>query len=167
VRFSTGTDPAVVPQFVVPLRKRNCDALVKMVEDGRIDEEESYRVHHVTFVPVLRAMFQLDPLYNEMVAKQLALPRLIHMTLKNDKGYVYDNNKRGALATAVNVNGQWLVFEGQYGDPDMKTEATLQQVVELTGLMFEPIDLQNRDVAIAQLEKLKAFLARITVFRRP
>jgi hypothetical protein len=60
-----------------------------------------------------------------------------------------------------------LVFEGQYGDPDMKTEATLQQVVELTGLMFEPIDLQNRDVAIAQLEKPKAFLATITVFRRP
>jgi hypothetical protein len=62
----------------------------------------------------------------------------------------------------VNVNGQWLVFEGQHGDPDMKTEATLQQVVELTGLMFEPIHLQNRDVAIAQLEKLKAFLATIT-----
>ena len=59
------------------------------------------------------------------------------MILKNDKGYVYQNTTDELKLSLINVDGQWLVFKGTMGDPDVRMEFTSKQAVEYRKLMFK------------------------------
>lgn len=157
------------PDYVVPFNRQNLTNLKAIVADGKIDDEEAYRIHYVTFIPALRSFFRYEALYNEYVAKRMALPPLIHMTLKNPERIAYQGSVREISATAANVNGQWLVFEGKLGDPDLTIEVTRAKAVEFSGLLFgaRPEDMKSKAQVDAQIDKVKAFLNTVTVQRKP
>src|SRR5262249_43489069 len=165
--ISRGTDTSLEPDYVVPLRRQNVEALLKILEDGKIDDEESHRIQYMTYVPGLRAVFRAAPLYDEWVAKQLALPNLMHMTLKNEKNYVFQGSTREMSATVANVNGQWLVFEGLMGDPDWKLAATQDQIRSMVRMVKEPVKATEPKAALKRIEDVKALLSSMTVYRRP
>lgn len=165
-RVIQGTDTTVEPDYVVPLRRQNVENLLKILQDGKIDDEESYRIQYMTYVPGLKAMFRAAPLYNEWVAKQLALPNLMHMTLKNEKNYVFQGSTREVSATVANVNGQWLVFEGLQGDPDWKLTATQDQIRAMVTMVKEPVTITEPKTALKRIGDVKATLDAMTVYRR-
>ena len=50
--------------------------------------------------------------------------------------------------TAVNVDGQWLVFRGLHGDPDIKLKLTLSQAADLYKLgYYEVKDVKSQKQA--------------------
>jgi len=160
VTLVRGTEASLVPEFIIPLRRKNCENLLKIVEDGKIDDEEALRIHCVTYVAGLRAIFRVPALYNEWVAKQLALPPFMHMSLKSTAtGFC-------ANATVVNVNGQWLVFDGLLGDPDVKLAVTHEQTNRLLKLIYAPLPTDNQDAVIKRITDVKSLLDSVTVYRK-
>lgn len=163
-----GTEPGLKPDYVVPLVSQNLANTAAIVADGKIDDEEAYRIHRATFVPALRSFFRVDGLYEEALAERLALPPLIHFTLKNPKGYLFLGSPREVSATAANVNGQWLIFEGLLGDPDRKIEVTREQAADFSALLYSTpaAGAANLQGVLESVDKVKAFLDSVTVARK-
>jgi hypothetical protein len=166
---SRGSEPSFQPDYVVPFTRQNLTNLKAILADGNVDDGEAYRIHYVTFVPALRSFMRNDALYNEYVAKRMALPALIHMTLKNPNGYVYNGTTREISATAANVNGQWLVFQGKLGNPDIAIEVTHTKAAEFSGLLFNarPEDMQSKEKVDAYIDRVKVFIDSVVVYRKP
>ncbi len=163
-----GIDASVKPELIIDMNKQNCFNIFKIFEDGEVSDEEEYRIFYVTLIPSIKSATKMDALFDPFVAKKLALPNFIQMILKNENGYVYQNTTKEVKLTLVTVDGQWLVFEGAMGDPDVRMAFTSKQAVEYRKLMFKftkekdaPIEKKKKN-----LEELVAFLDKVTVYRR-
>lgn len=146
-------------EYVLPVDKQNAEALWAMLEDGTISDEERYRVHYVTYMPGLNASFRMDALYREDVAKAIALPSVIHLTLLNPNGYEYRGSKEPRTATAMVENGVWKVVEGHQGTPGMKLEVTVPQVEEQLKIVYG----QTGQSESERLQAFKTWLDSVTV----
>lgn len=157
------------PVQVLPLYRANLAHLVGIFSDNIVSNEEDYRIHRATFGASLRSIFQVPALYNPKVAKRLKLPRFIQMTLKNDSGYAYMGSKEPATATMVNVEGQWLVFPGAQGNPDIIYQVTPKDLSDFNQLVFGTADVAKLPMgeALKKVDEIKAFLDRITTYRKP
>jgi hypothetical protein len=165
-QITRGTDKSIEPDYVIPMRRQNCENLLKFLADGKIDDEEAYRFHYLTYVAGVRSLFRVPALYDERIATELAFPRFMHMSLKNEKQYVFPNSTKEISATVVNVNGQWLVFEGLLGDPDLKMALTHQQISELATLVFAAPANESPASASGRLTAIKTLLNSVTTYRR-
>jgi hypothetical protein len=158
-----GTTPGVDFDYIVPADTTNLAGMAGFFEDGTISEEENYLIHYVTYVSGLQNGFRVAALYREDVAAYLALPNVIHFTLLNPKGFAYRGSTAPRRATAVNVDGQWIVFEGARGEPDMKIEVTPEQSEQYASLLFAPSTKSDQE----RLQDVKAFIDSVTVWRKP
>ncbi len=162
----THTDSGV--SQVLPLYRGNLANLVGIFSDNIVTEEENYRIHRATFGTSLHSIFQVPALYQPKVAKRLKLPNFIQMTLKNDSGYLFMGSKEPATATMVNVNGQWLVFQGAQGDPDVIYQVTPKDLSDFNQLIFGTTDVAKLPMkdALKKVDEIKSFLDRITTHRK-
>ncbi len=160
-----GIDPAANPDLVIHLNKQNCENLFGILQDGEISDEEEYRIFYVTFLPSYKSILKKDQLYDPAVAKGLALPDFMQIILKNENNYVYQNTTKELTMTVVNVDGQWLVFKGLMGDPDVRYAVTHKQAKEFTTMVLKASTANNED-RLALLNNIKAFMEKTTVYKR-
>lgn len=152
-----GTKAGVVFDYVLPADKQNIIGLAGFFEDGKLADDELYQLNSVTFLSGLRAGFRAEPFYREDVARYLALPNLMHFTLLNANGFEYRGSKAQRTATAMNVDGEWIIVEGHHGTATMAVEVTVEQLAEYSTLVFGASD----EPPEARLPKFKAFLAKV------
>lgn len=166
--YVLGTAADAKPDLVIPVHKQNLANLLAIFEDGTVTEDEQYRIHRATFGNSLRSLFQVEALYNPHIAKRLALPNFIHMTLKNVNNVEFMGTRKEATVTILNVDGQWLVTPGAWGDPDVTWAVTPKELADFQKLVFEPGKgaARSNEAAKARLQEIKDFLDRITVYRR-
>lgn len=166
-KVERGTRADFKPELVIPLNRQNCLNVAKIFEDGQVSDEEAYRIHYATFLPAVRSYFADERLYDPAVAERMQLPNFMHMKLLNPKGYQFLGSTREATATVVNVDGQWMVFPGLQGDPDVRMEVTHEQAANYTQQLRETRNKpQSMSEAKKQLEEIKSFNDSITVYRR-
>ncbi len=165
-RIGRGAEPTPRPDLVIPLRLADTRNIAAALADGAVDESEAHMIHLRTFVPTVRAFFQVDPLFDERVASYMELPDFIHFALKNPRGYVYEGHPATVTATVLNVDGQWLVFEGAHGDPDVRIAVTVAESDKFGELFWKPIDPQDPAAARATLKAIKDFTNSLVDYRR-
>lgn len=160
--FERGTKAGVSYDYVLPADKENILGLALFFDDGVLAENEAWQLHSVLYVAGLQSGFRADAFYREDVARYLAFPNIIHFTLKNPQGFEYRGSKAETKATAMNVDGQWIVVEGHRGDAAATMEVTVAQVEEYAALVFGP-STESEEV---RLKKVKAFFDTITTSKK-
>jgi hypothetical protein len=161
-----GLPSGLEPDLVVELNEGNCYNLPKIFEDGEVSDEEEYRIFRVTLLPSIRSELQSDALYDPMLSRMLNLPNFMQLTLTNENGYVYQNTTAEFTLTIVNVDGQWLAFEGAAGDPDVRMAFSHKQAAEFRELTFGLASETDQGQRKKNLVKVLKFLDAVTVYRR-
>lgn len=132
---TVGWDLEKTPSFVLPLYAKNLENVKDVTVDGVIDLNDAYRFIRVLFIPFLKGLYQGDYPHLPKDKSYLKLDNFIHVEVFNEAGIEVDGFPGPAQATVVNVDGQWLVFEGFQGDPDIKFSMNLKQALEFAYLI--------------------------------
>jgi hypothetical protein len=117
--------------MVVPLPDDAVESLVRFFQDGKLTYEEQYKTYGFLSVPALQALYKNSKLYEPGNKSPLKFDDLVHIEVPPQEPVTLYGNPYVIQATAVNVDGQWLVFSGLQGDPDFKISMTLEQATEL------------------------------------
>lgn len=130
-----GWDTNHHPDFVLPLRSVNISNLKSILANSDVNPQEIYRIIRVLLVPFLRGLYQAD--YSHLPADKsyLQLDNFIQVEIKNDFGLEIEGFDGPARATAVNVDNQWLIFEGWQGDPDIRYTMDIYQALQFAYLI--------------------------------
>ena len=123
------------PSYVIPLYSHNVVRLEEVSSDDELDINEIYRITRVMFLPFLQGLYNGD--YSQMPKDKsyMKLDNFIHVEVKGPEGVEVEGFEGPARATVVNVDGQWLIFEGFQGDPDIKYEMNIQQALKFAYLI--------------------------------
>ncbi|MBF0430874.1 MAG: hypothetical protein HQK83_06315 [Fibrobacteria bacterium] len=167
--LTRGIDPSKQPDLVIPMTSENITNLLGICSDGKITPEEEYSIIYVTFIPSYKSLLKVEDMFNPYVAKKLNLPNFMQITLKNPNNFKYHGSTKELSATVVNVDGQWLVFEGLMGDPDMRMEVTQEHAAEFAKASLDPAKKNNLTMAEkqAKLKKIQEMIDKVIVYRRP
>jgi len=117
--------------MVVPLPDDAVASLVLFFQDGELTYDEQYKIYGFLSVPALQALYKNEKLYEPGNKSPLKFDNLVHIEVPPTQPVALYGNPYVIQATAVNVDGQWLVFPGLQGDPDFKLSMTLEQATEL------------------------------------
>ena len=120
------------PSMVLKLFTRNIRDLHEFFSDGKLTEEEKYRIFYIVSVPAIRAIYYNEPNYRAGDKSVFKFDNMVQISIP-PKGLYVDQSgvPLNIELTAVNVDGQWLVFRGLHGDPDFRLKLTLQEAAEL------------------------------------
>lgn len=166
-----GIPEGVTPTFVLPLYAVNLAHLREIAEDGLLTKSELYRFVRVLFVPFLRGLYQADYDYLPADKSYLQLDNFLQVEVVNDEQVHVDGFPGNPRATVVNVDGQWLVFEGFQGDPDVRYQMTVDQALKFAYLIRVKLVQQGVDSSWADLQDVvKQYLdlkKKVTVYERP
>lgn len=129
VEVSTENNSETKPTFHVPLYAQNILNLERITNHEEIDLNEVYRITRVLFLPFLQGLYNGD--YSDLPKDKsyLELDNFIHVEVKAPTDIHVEGFEGPAKATVVNVDGQWLMFEGFQGDPDIKYEMDIKQAL--------------------------------------
>jgi hypothetical protein len=130
VDVRTGWDITKRPTLIVPLFKKNLLNLKQILSDKKVNKTEIYRIARVLFVSFMKGLYDADFLFTSGDKRYLKLDNNIHVELVEMPGVVVDGFPGAAKATVLNVNGEWLVFEGFQGTPKMKVTCNLDQALQ-------------------------------------
>jgi hypothetical protein len=163
-----GFDQAVKPQLIVHMNRQNCLNLPGIFADNQVSDEEAYRIFRVTLLGSIRSELQMNAIYDPLVARMLALPNFIQLTLKNENHYQYQGTTKEYTISVVNINGQWIAFDGAIGNPDVRMAFTHKQAAEFRKMMFHMALNENAPVSEKKknLIELKKFFDSITVYKK-
>ena len=130
-----GFDGKETPSYHVPLLSDNIIHLKTITDDGDLSLEDMYRITRVLFIPFLQGLYNGD--YSSMPKNKsyLQLDNFIQVEVKGPSGVVVEGFEGPAQATVVNVDGQWLMFEGFQGDPDVRYEMNMEQALKFAYLI--------------------------------
>ena len=120
------------PSMVLNLFRRNIEDLYDFLRDGELTYEEKYRIFFIVSAPAIRAIYYNEPNYRPGDKSVFKFDDMIQIIIP-PKDLFLDNNGLPLRIelTAVNVDGQWLVFRGLQGDPDLRLKLTLKEAAEL------------------------------------
>ena len=120
------------PSMVLNLFRRNIEDLYEFFSDGELTYEEKYRIYYTVSAPAIRAIYYNEPNYRPGDKSVFKFDNMVQIVIP-PKDLFLDNNGMPLKIelTAVNVDGQWLVFRGLQGDPDLRLKLTLEQATEL------------------------------------
>jgi|TARA_Y100000385_G_C12997531_1_gene595620 hypothetical protein len=136
------------PSMVLKLRTKNIKDLLEIVSDGEVNYEEKYRVFYTIADAAWRAMFYVDPYYLPGDKSEFKFDNLVHLHIPPKEDAMILGLPAYIKLTAVNVDGQWLVFRGLHGDPDIKLKLTLSQAADLYKLgYYEVKDVKSQKQA--------------------
>ncbi len=166
--ISRGIDLNACPDIVIPLSRDNCEGIFNILEDGKVTDEEEYRIFRVTFVPSYRSLLMQPEMHDPAAQRFLDMPDIIHVTLKNDAGHLYEGRTRPLTATIVKTEGQWIVAEGAHGVPELSLAVSVKDAKAFTELLRSGIALKDAPKAEkkAYLARVKASLDAMVVARR-
>lgn len=149
---SVGWDLSKEPSFVLPLLSQNIKNLLKVSQDGVIDMNEVYRIIRGLFIPFLKGLYQKDYSHLPKDKAYLELDNFLQVEVVNENNIEVEGFAGNAQATVVNVDGQWLIFEGFQGDPDIKFSMTVMDALKFAYLIR---------IKIMQAEKVGFDLASV------
>lgn len=135
ITVSSGWDASKKPTMLLPLFSANIKHLYEIISDGEISTDDVYRFIRVLFIPFLKALYQADYSNLPKDKSYLQLDNFLHVEVLNETGREVEGFPGPAQATVVNVDGQWLVFEGFQGDPDVKYSMNVQQSLQFAYLL--------------------------------
>ena len=116
--------------FIVPLHIENIENMVRHSEDGKISENESWRILDVLFTPMTRVTLETPVLSVNWRRKLAGVEDLTHVYLLNPSG------KEASSHTLIYVKGQWLVLKGLHGSPRRIYRMTPSQSIEYQRAIF-------------------------------
>ena len=136
VSISLGWDVAIRPTLRVPLFVLNLKHLLQIVSNKELVEEEIYRIARVLFIPFTKALYDVDFFYTPGDKRYLKLYNIYHVELTGMEHVAVSGFPGNAKATVVNIDGEWLVFEGFQGTPKMKVTCSLKQALEYYNILM-------------------------------
>lgn len=158
------------PTLVLPLHSSNLEKLNEVTADGDLSLSDAYRFIRGLFIPFLKSLYQGDYSNLPKDKSYLKLDNFIHVEVINDLGIEVDGFPGLAQATVVNVDGQWLIFEGLQGDPDIKYSMDIKQALEFAYLIRLKIAQMAPSSDMTQLmpfvKKYNELKDKVTVYER-
>ena len=82
-------------------------------------------------VPAIRAIYYNEVNYRPGDKSVFKFDNLVQISIPPKEKVVLNGMPISIDLTAVNVDGQWLVFRGLQGDPDIKLSLSLEDATEL------------------------------------
>ena len=137
--------------LVLPLYKHNIEHLKEITQKGDLTFPDIYRFIRVLFIPFLKSLYQADYSNLPKDKSYMQLDNFIHVEVVPDQNIEVEGFPGPARATVVNVDGQWLVFEGFQGDPDIKYSMNIKQALEFAYLVKVKILQHAPDTDIIHL----------------
>lgn len=163
-----GFDESRPPTIVVPIMEQNILNLRDVFSDGKLTYEEQYRIYYVLAIPALQALYNTDPLYTPWDKSMLKFDDLVHIEIPPEEPVFLLGHPISIQATAVNVDGQWLVFPGFQGDPDFKVSLTLEQATKLyVAGIYEVRGAKSVKELLDVSKRFLKFLEEVIVYVRP
>jgi len=132
---TVGWDLSKKPSFILPLYSKNLENVKEITQDLDLDLKDVYRITRVMFIPFLKGLYQGDFSYLPKNKSYLKLDNFLHVEVKPYKNTEVEGFPGPAQATILNVDGQWLIFEGLHGDPDIRYSMDLKQALEFAYLV--------------------------------
>lgn len=132
---TVGWDLSKKPSFILPLYSINLQHVKEITQDLELDLNDVYRITRVLFIPFLQGLYQGDYSHTPKDKSYLKLDNFIQVEVKNEKGIEVEGFPGPAQATVLNVDGQWLIFEGFHGDPDIRYSMNIKQALEFAYLV--------------------------------
>lgn len=135
IEVKSGYDGSFVPGYIIPMYSFNVAHLKQMTDDGDLSLSDIYRITRVLFIPFLQGLYNGD--YSSLPKDKayLQLDNFLQVEVVGPEGVVVEGFEGPARATVVNVDGQWLMFEGFQGDPDIRYEMTIDQALKFAYLI--------------------------------
>jgi hypothetical protein len=135
IKVKPGFDGNVKPSYVIPMYSFNVAHLKQITDDGDLSLSDVYRITRVLFIPFLQGLYNGD--YSALPEDKayLQLDNFIQVEVVGTEGVVVEGFEGPARATVVNVDGQWLMFEGFQGDPDIRYEMNMEQALRFAYLI--------------------------------
>jgi hypothetical protein len=157
---SVGWDTSKRPTLIVPLYSANLRHLRDILSDQEVNKEELYRIARVLFVSFMRGLYDADYAYTPGDKRYLKLDNILHVEMLPMNGIQVEGFPGNARATVVNVNRQWLVFEGWQGTPRTLVTCDLDQALQYYYLcnvqMRKAKDIQSVKHAFDSYMELRA-----------
>lgn len=134
-RVSVGWDLNQKPSFVLPLYSKNLQNVREITGDLELNLKDIYRITRVLFIPFLQGLYQGDFSHTPKDKSYLQLDNFLHVEVEPYQNTEVEGFPGPAQATVLNVDGQWLVFKGLHGDPDIKYSMDIKQALEFAYLV--------------------------------
>ncbi len=151
---SVGWDLDVRPDFVLDLYSKNIRNLAEVSRGERFDLSAVYRIIRVLFIPFLRGLYQADYDHLPEDKSYLQLDNFIQVEVVPETSVEVDGFPGPARATVVNVDHQWLVFEGWQGDPDIRYSMNVTQAVQFAYLIR--VKMGRKDLSLGDFRQIVA-----------
>jgi hypothetical protein len=140
------------PSFTLPLYSVNLKNLVEVTRDGEISMQDAYRFTRALFIPFLHGLYRGDYTNLPEDKSYLKLDNFIQVEVKNEFGIEVDGFPGPARATVVNVDGQWLIFEGFHGDPDIRYVMSLKEALEFAYILRVKLVKEGKTKSFMELK---------------
>ncbi|MBS3912933.1 MAG: hypothetical protein KG003_00385 [Bacteroidetes bacterium] len=106
--LENGIDSSKV-DYIISIKPENVRNMQKHGLDGKIDENESFKIQAAIFTPISQSMFSSPEMNNKLFVKRSKVENHLHV-------YLYNKEKTQYVAhTILWVNDQWIVVPGIYG----------------------------------------------------
>ena len=156
--------------LLLSVRQFHVNRLAEIISDSQFTQSELYEIASVALVPALESLYNAEVLYFPGDKRFLELDNFMHVEVVNDFNLKDEyGNPLQAKATVMNVDGQWLVYQGHKGNPDVKYVVTVDQMLQFYYLLHykfrvvEPGDLMQRKGLLDEYIMLRA---KTQVFNR-
>jgi len=124
--------------YVLPIGTQNVLNLIKHAEDGKIDEQETYKILAVFFTP-MTAMTLKNPLMTKNIPRAMSkIENNIHVTLQNP------TKTESVSHTLIYINREWIVIPGFHGKPKRKYELDVNHAIDYQAHVFNAIKANNK-----------------------
>lgn len=130
-KVSRGHDLSDKPTMIIPLDIQNIESLDAIFADKKLTYAEQYGIYYLISIPALQSLYNSDALYTAGDKSILKFDNFVQFEIIPQNQISYKGNPVVIQATAVNVDGQWLVFRGFIGDPDWKLSLSLNQATKM------------------------------------
>ncbi len=132
-----GIDPKQV-DYVLPITTQNVMNLMQHAEDGKIDEQETYKILAVFFTP-MTAMTLQNPLMTKNIPRAMSkMQNNVHVTLHNP------GKTESVSHTLLYLNKEWIVVPGFQGTPKRKFDLDVKQAIAYQAQVFNALKSNNK-----------------------
>jgi hypothetical protein len=124
--------------FILPIGTQNVLNLIKHAEDGKIDEQETYKILAVFFTP-MTSMTLKNPLMTKNIPRAMSkMQNNVHVTLFNP------TKTESVSHTLIYLNREWIVVPGFHGTPKRKFELNVAQALDYQKHVFDAIKANKK-----------------------
>jgi hypothetical protein len=166
ISIERGKMKGAIPTLFIPFTPAIAKNLVDVLEDYKLDEQETFNISYVVFMPCLNRMYSMPYLFETSMYKG-RLDNYLQFSIKNNKGYTYHNEKVEISGTVVNVDGMFIIMPGLIGDPDIRLELTLDQAIDLYKyVVYDAVKQQSTADKMKLFKKYNSLVNECKVYER-